>query len=518
MKYRESETDKRLRAKFGSLEHAYLRRVILSEGSFRGLTELDIEFDYPITAISGKNGSGKSSILALACCAFHNHERGFRLPRRSTPYYTFKDFYIRHKDDPKQRDVTIEYHIAYNEWSPSPGLPDGKGIAFQERRKKADGKWNDYAARVHRDVVYFGIERVVPHFERSQSRSYSSSFSDVPMKGWESEVARLVGKIIGKPYTKFRYVHHARYSLPVVECDGVVYSGFHMGAGENALFEILSTIYESGPSSLIVIDEIELGLHAQAQIRLVEVLKELCKKMHVQIICTTHSRDVLASLPPDARFLVESLNGKTRLTRAVSPEFAFSKMAHKNSREVDIFVEDDVAGALLCACLPNSLRTRVTTTVIGSASAISRQLAAAYVRNDDRYCMAIFDGDQRVLAPTNLAHARQMAESPGKDFDNWIVQRFSYLPGDRWPEVWIMEKARECLPQMAIAFGATEAEMAAVIGHALQAGKHSELFEAAEHLGLPRSECLHRFANVIATELPNEFTALRERVITALDG
>jgi predicted ATPase len=519
MKYRETEDDKKLRKKFGaSMDHAYLHSLGVRRGTFRGLSTFTLEMTYPITAIAGKNGSGKSSLLALACCAFHNDDDGFKMPRRALPYYTFKDFFIRHKDDPPQREVRIDYRIAFNVWTPSARFPQGVGVGLQSRHKKANGRWNDYAKRVERNVIYLGIERVVPHFERSQSRSYSSVFKDVPAKGWEANVAKAVGHILGKNYTKFRYVHHARYSLPVVECDGVVYSGFHMGAGESALFEIFSTIYECGASSLVVIDEIELGLHTHAQIKLMECLKTLCKSMHIQVICTTHSRDILAELPPDARFFLERIGGKTKLTPNVSPDFAFSKMAHTNSREVTLFVEDDVAAALVAAALPSALRIRVAVVPVGSASAISRQLAAAYMRRDDRHCLAVFDGDQRKFADTNLAHARNMAESPGQNFDAWVKQRFHYLPGDTWTESWIMEKAGACLEPLAAAFGATDGELGDIIEWAVQAGKHSEFVEAGRHLGLGRSACLQHFSHTVATTLPQEFDALRSVVSTALDG
>ena len=100
----------------------------------------------------------------------------------------------------------------------------------------------------------------------------------------------------------------AKYNLPLVRIGDLVYSGFNMGAGENALFEIFSVIYSCGNGSLIVMDEIELGLHAEAQKKFIAKLKDACLENRTQVICTTHSREIFECLPNDARFFVESIN------------------------------------------------------------------------------------------------------------------------------------------------------------------------------------------------------------------
>ncbi|MBV6812088.1 hypothetical protein KWH19_20610 [Xanthomonas campestris pv. pennamericanum] len=107
-------------------------------------------------------------------------------------------------------------------------------MAAQSRVKKKGGEWNDYDKRIKRDVVFLGIERIVPHSERSQSKSYSRSFKDAPLKGWEAKVKEAVGTILNKKYDDFRCLEHSKYNLPLVKCGPLIYSGFNMGAGENA--------------------------------------------------------------------------------------------------------------------------------------------------------------------------------------------------------------------------------------------------------------------------------------------
>lgn len=518
MKYRESQIDKELRQWFSNdLTKALLRKIQLSEGNLRGVNSLDINLNYPITAFAGVNGAGKSTILAMACCAYHAKSDGFKLPKRKNTYYTFSDFFIQHTQEVSPQGISIYYHIAYDSWKKTTQLPDGKGIGAQVRKKSKGGKWNDYDARVKKCVVFLGIDRIVPHSERSQSRSYSRVFADVKPKGWENNVKEAVGYILGKKYDDFRYLEHSKYSLPLVRIGELTYSGFNMGAGENALFEIFSTIYSCGERALLVLDEIELGLHSKAQKLFIRKLKEVCKETGTQVICTTHSKEIFECLPDDARFFVESVGGKTRTTAGISPEFAFSKMGATDNQELDIYVEDEVAKALIEATLPASKRTRIRIKIIGSASAIARQLAALWIRGEDRPTIAIFDGDQKVKRNQNLQHAKNMAENTTKDFENWFDAHSAYLPGETWPEAWIIQKCKESLAETFSALSLDEeGEVSEFLEYALQAGKHNEFFELSKNVGLEKAHCLKLLTDVVSKAFPDDFTEVRELIYSRL--
>lgn len=519
MKYRESKMDKDLRAWFSNdLSKALLRGITLDQGALRGVNNLSLQFDYPIVAFAGINGAGKSTILAMASCAFHNAPDGFCLPRRKLPYYTFSDFFIQHSQEVAPQGIQIHYLIAYDEWHKSARFPDGRGVGVQTRRKAKGGKWNDYQLRVERNVVFLGIERIVPHSERSQSRSYSRIFKDVPKRGWEPKVASAVGYVLGKKYDDFRYLEHSRYSLPVVRSGAVTYSGFNMGAGENALFEIFSNIYAAGEGALFVLDEIELGLHSRAQKLFMRRLKEVCSEMSTQIICTTHSRHIFESLPDDARFFVENVAGKTKLTQGVSPDFAFKKMGDDVRAELYIMVEDDVAKSLILESLHSAVRSRVEVLVVGSASAISRQLAAAYVRGDQRKFVAVLDGDQRKKFGNNLGVAKKALELPSPGFDQWLQERLSYLPGDSWPESWMVQKCKDIPAPVGASLAVEDDEIADLMEYALQAGKHNEFHEISTHIGIPRDQVLSKISAVLFREYVDEFSGLVGFIRQRLDA
>ncbi|EKN3698160.1 ATP-binding protein [Yersinia enterocolitica] len=518
MKYRSSQIDIKLKRWFeNSLDHQLLRKISLTLGRLRGVTKFEININYPLLAIAGRNGSGKSTILAMAACAYHNDNKEYLLKNRRKPYYTFADFFIQHSDETPPEGIRINYKIAYNNWLKSERFPDGTGIGNQARHKKNGGKWNRYDRRVSREVIYLGIERIVPHIEKSQSRSYSKSFSEDNLNGWESTVKDIVGYILNKKYDNFKFVTHSKYRLPLIEIKGRLISGFNMGAGENALFEIFSVMFSCKEGALIVIDEIELGLHCEAQSRLLKKMKEVSLQRKLQIIFTTHSDTVFECLPDEARVFIETISDATEISMGISSEYAFSKLSSDNSEELDIFVEDGVAKSLILSLLPARMRCRVNIDIIGSASALSRQLAAIYNRTKRKKTLVIFDGDQRAKQNHNLKHAKDMAENVGDDFDSWFLSKINYLPGNIWPEKWLVQKNIEFSNDFALVSKSDIGLVEDALERGLESEKHKEVYNIATQLGLSPEETLSRLCINIAMNCNSDFSYIVDAIQEQLD-
>ncbi|WP_052380281.1 MULTISPECIES: hypothetical protein [unclassified Pseudoalteromonas] len=110
-------------------------------------------------------------------------------------------------------------------------------------------------------------------------------------------------------------------------------------------------------------------------------------------------------------------------------------MSAENQQELSVLVEDKVAKALILAVLPSGIRSRINIEVIGSASALSRQLASNYIRQKQDNIMVVFDGDQKAKESKNLSHAYTMTESTNDadDIKAWMKSRVEYLPSETWP-------------------------------------------------------------------------------------
>ena len=466
-----------------------LVKIRVWRGQIRGLKDALIEFHYPITAIAGRNGSCKTTVLALSACAFHNVPNGFKLSGRNHPYYTFSDFFIQTKEEAALGNIIIGYQILSNKWKESK-----PGLGWQHRTKKSGGRWNNYDSRILRTVVFLGVERIVPHAERSVSKSYRGRFKLGTNHGWEDNVREIVGRILDTDYASFSYRRHSKYRIPIVaKKDQRVYSGFNMGAGEHSLFELFAIINECPDGSLILIDEIELGLHEKAQENLVKELKEICKKRKFQIICTTHSSRILECLPPEGTIFLERTGTETNIISGISPAYATGKLSGRSNVELDILVEDESAKLIIETILDKELRTRTRILPIGSAAAVMRHLAAKYKEHRHRKdsvteTLTFLDGDQSVNRTDQINQFLKAVENPKEQQEakNWIEKRLLFLPGDKWPELWIVAPSNK--EPFYERFGResqmSEAEVNDMLDSACRAGKHAEFHEAARILNL----------------------------------
>ncbi len=77
------------------------------------------------------------------------------------------------------------------------------------------------------------------------------------------------------------------------------------------LSTLVALLYQENETKLIAVDEPERGLHPQSLQTLVEVMRETSK--HKQIIVTTHSPEIVKWLKPNEIYLVDKIDGQTKI-------------------------------------------------------------------------------------------------------------------------------------------------------------------------------------------------------------
>lgn len=306
--------------------------VSLKMVKVRGFAEAEVSFDFPVTALVGPNGGGKTTVLGAAACAYESVK-----PRR---------FFAKIGSlDQTMEDWKIEYQAVDKSRKPA-GLVDSTAT-FSKLRWRREPV-------LKRRVLVFGVARTVPAPERSELRRCDKNdFSVQPdqVESLSTVVAEQVQKILGKDvssYTHIKVDTKGSVSLLTgVTDNGDGYSEFHFGAGESSVIRIVKDIEAAETNSLILIEEIENGLHPVATVRLVEYLIDVAKRKKVQAIFTTHANEALDVLPPEAVWATLD----NRVFQGKLDIWALRTITGQIDAQLAVFVEDEFAATWVTAIL-----------------------------------------------------------------------------------------------------------------------------------------------------------------------
>lgn len=361
----------------------------------RGIQKLNLEFQYPLTAIAGRNGTGKTTLLAIAALGFHapdNHfSRGSKIRAtqsknknnsKSVKNYsalTFSDFFYKGPNDPDISGVNISWKYQ-----------NGKELSIT----KSSNKWMHYERRQKRPVHYLGISRTLPAIEQSILKfRFSPRKKSNHNTVLNAEYVKRLNEIMGREYSAASELSSDSYKIRTCSTK-FQYSSFNMGAGEDVIIDILTTLQNCPDDSLIVIEEIELGIHPEALRRLAKHIQEIIlEKKNLQVIVSTHSRDFLESIPSQARVLLQSGKEEHYVTYAPTTEFAMGNLTGNLEPELFIYCEDDFAEKIINTALGTEQRKRSKVIPIGSKGELAKQ-ALMHLRAELKQLhLIIWDGD-----------------------------------------------------------------------------------------------------------------------------
>lgn len=385
--------------------------------NIRGWKGQRIKFPFPIVAISGENGSGKSTIIQACGAAYQKYHSKGSVKQKGTKYAS--DFFPRTFWD-EVTNATVRY-----------GYTQGKEQKDGSIRIPTD-RWMGNTDRPLRDVQFLDLSRIVPISGRTgYAKIAKSSHIEASAEQFDQDRLDRLSSILGHRY------EHAKMALadidnerkiPVLQRSTSSYSGYHQGQGETTIAELIQA--DLPKYGLILIDEIESSLHPRAQRRLIRDLATVCRERELQIILTTHSPYVLEELPKEARIQIFEQDGIRQAMIGVSPEFALSSMDDVHHPECEIYVEDEAAKTLLMEILSQrdrDLASRVLITTYGAAS-VGYQLGQMVDgRRFPRAVGVFLDGD--------CAEGVGCCLLPGTEAPESVI--FEDLSELNWADLWI---------------------------------------------------------------------------------
>ena len=125
------------------------------------------------------------------------------------------------------------------------------------------------------------------------------------------------------------------------------YSEFHMSSGERAILRISKDISDLH-DALILIDEVEAGLHPYTQQQAMLEFQRIALRNSLQIIVASHSPVVLESVPPEARLFLDRDEHTAEVSLVPPYRDILQKALYGQSRDqFSILCEDDVAEGII---------------------------------------------------------------------------------------------------------------------------------------------------------------------------
>ena len=334
---------------FGNVDNSYVWFIkSIKIDKFRHIRNLQIDFNHPVTAITGTNRSGKTSLLLLLACS---HERFMRLDASSSSIGVREHNWSDVLSFTTHENVEDDYQYSMN-WRK--GIQNLSGIGKRLHTSKAWsglGKKSSDPNRVNakirdREVRLVDLERLLPG--RAFSDSLYKKANVAVVQPLHQDIAQAFSYIFSTPVNQISEAGgHVNRKCFIIQRGETVYSTYNAASGEEALIYLLKDLIESPKNSLILIDEIEAGFHPSVQRRIIEVFHLVAWRDKKQIIFTTHSPTVLSTVSRSSRRFLENANGAWRCISGISLQAASSKMDSIGHPLIQLYCEDELAGFLV---------------------------------------------------------------------------------------------------------------------------------------------------------------------------
>lgn len=302
-----------------------IRPYHLHVEKFRNFRDVSFELGRKITVISGQNGVGKSNLLSLIAS-------GSGVNKKSALGSNFQpEFYDFFNIDKEENYEDYKLYLSYVEENGTIALTKrlsfkddtstGRGIriiprttnigledcTLKQAEELAKEKYNvGGAARVRIPTIYLSLSRLYPLGERKETvkvtalkkkNLFYQKNADEKYKEWYNYV---VPNAI-KSQATLSMVEKNACSRASLHMDMVNTPTLSQSVGQDNVGNIISALVDIYLLSLedeyagavLCIDEIDVSLHPDTQIRLLDLFDKLSKDLAIQFIVSTHSLTVL---------------------------------------------------------------------------------------------------------------------------------------------------------------------------------------------------------------------------------
>lgn len=345
---------------------------------YRKLKDLELNFSPNINAVSGTNGTCKTSLLHIIGNSLQAPTKGCGWINDTACLPVIKA--VNNVTNPKVESLT-RGDKQYND--PAHGVKGHlfsvdyfDAVSLNFRRHNSSTKTR-YAVKPKYQpgtsdslpvapVIYLGLSRLVPFGEFQNDSALLGVKKKLPQT-YQDEIARIY-----KNFTHYDITYNATQQMGDIKIRNEFSSNVEgvdsntISAGEDNLNIILTALislkyyYDSITSnnsveSVLLIDEIDATLHPAFQIKLLNLFREMSLAYKIQIIFTTHSMSLLEEMLSKRDNVIYLHDNVTSVIKMDDPDIYKIKMHLQSLTQEDIyadkviplFTEDDEARILL---------------------------------------------------------------------------------------------------------------------------------------------------------------------------
>ena len=414
----------------------------------RGIEDLRVPFTYPVSVLAGPNGGGKSTVLFACATAYRVPGRNARDFTPGTLFPNFKDrLQGRLSDQLDRTELAFSY------------LHRGERMSMAWRRGK---QWTrSYMGRKggeqpEREVYLRTLANLTnPSEVRGVLQIMHKQYESAPLT---SDLLLFARRILKHRYSGVSLIRAQARDILFAEAEGrdsVRYSEFHMSSVERTVLRISKDI-AGLRNALVLIDEVDTGLHPYTQQQVMLELQRLALRQRLQIIVASHSPVVLDSVPPEGRKFLERDDATNDVRLMPAHRDIFQKSLYGQSHEkLSILCEDEVAEGFILGVLDvlqPRLGLRHEDFVIGrNTGSAEFPTHVRMLGKFDKLADFVFvlDGDARGVGPR--------VQKAARDYDQFVEPLF--LPGKKSPEHWIWKRLKKDLKRFAKLLGQPAEEL-----------------------------------------------------------
>lgn len=341
----------------------------LNINRYKKLNVIAIEFDCGVNAISGTNGTCKTTLLHMISNAYK------AISRKD---HQFKDPEALRMINSLNAQVNTKIEKLakgdrqYN--NPAPGYKegslfeveylDGSRLSFRKHNSAVNNRYaiKPYYKKGSHDrlpakpVIYLGLARLIPWGEYQDDGALKNSSFILPEDA-QSELSDLYARITGIHASSFQaqslrdIKKRQEFSTDIEGVDSNTVS-----SGEENVLILLTALLslkryyealdESSQSetvcSLLLVDELDATLHPSFQYALLQLLIEYSTLFHIQIVFTTHSIFMLKQMFKEKQNVIYLYDGAGVVSKMDNPDIEKIEMYLTNRSRADLFSEKKI--------------------------------------------------------------------------------------------------------------------------------------------------------------------------------